>query len=543
MGKMKEFLKRPFVIPVLALLFTLVFCVYILPINETIAFSVLNLGERATRYRHFYQFGFGIFLFTLSYFLLHFAGKLFDKDKFYIHWLKIAAIYLAGMSVFFLLMYPGHWVWDEFVIVKAVKEYSNFAWQGIFTNMYYTFCLYLFPTALSIIVFQLVFVATVVGYVVAQVRTLLPKGRAWWPILIPFAFIPVIVNNLYPLRLTLYAYLLLLFITRLVVLHRNKFAAAHPGKEFFGLCLLLVFVCFWRSEGIVYLAFIPYVAIKLGLFSVRGSLRTSSAAWCAGALILLAGSYYLTSTTADPTYKLTATINPLSTMLQKDLKGKHVAQDLASIDKVLDLKILKKYPSYEEVPAFWSNVVRPDFQPHTSEYNRAVLDLIRSNPGPYLENRSKAFLSTNTFGTTLPFVGEAKRFYVTEQTDPLRKAILEEFFATNKFTRPLNLPLHKKVTQSLLLVTTDWHPTPLMHLVWSLIPTLAALIGISVWLAFRKLYFWLIIAGALLAHTLALFLTAPANFFMYYFPIYLCGNFVVFLAILVYRDKRSAHAK
>jgi len=94
-----------------------------------------------------------------------------------------------------------------------------------------------------------------------------------------------------------------------------------------------------------------------------------------------------------------------------------------------------------------------------------------------------------------------------------------------------------------LLLNGEWRMTSLGHLVWNIIPTLAILLTLSAWLVIRKRYFWLILTGMLLIHAIALFFTAPANFFMYYFPVYLCGNFLIILIVITHREKQATNEK
>lgn len=115
--------------------------------------------------------GFLFFYGLPSYAVIHFINMIRQKDEFYRRWLKYSLIYAIIILVVFLLIYPGHWVWDEFNILAVVREYVPYAWQNYFTNIFYTFSLYIFPSAISIVVVQLLIITSIVGYVATVVRT------------------------------------------------------------------------------------------------------------------------------------------------------------------------------------------------------------------------------------------------------------------------------------------------------------------------------------------------------------------------------------
>jgi hypothetical protein len=109
--------------------------------------------------------GFWVVLSAALYGIINFAKQLRSGNVFFKHWCLHFSIYLLLLTAVLLLIYPGHWVWDEFNILEVVKTYTPYAWQNYFTNIYYTFCLFIFPSALSIILTQLFIIALFVGYV------------------------------------------------------------------------------------------------------------------------------------------------------------------------------------------------------------------------------------------------------------------------------------------------------------------------------------------------------------------------------------------
>ena len=139
--------------------------------------------------------------------------------------------------------------------------------------------------------------------------------------------------------------------------------------------VLVAIVCFWRTEGIIYLSLLPVFAYKLGLLKKNSLKEWQTRLTYAAALIFIFIVFLIVSITTSDKYQITATLNPLSTMIQSDLHGKNVNEDLDAINKVVDLSIVKKYPSATEIPSFWHGAVRNDYYNHLNGYSSHVYNL------------------------------------------------------------------------------------------------------------------------------------------------------------------------
>lgn len=524
------------------LLATLVFYVVFLPFNEQVAFVQPYVSHQAEIVAATLKFcGFPIF-FSLFYFVISFVRLIRVGSTFHRTWFKYAAIYFGIMTVFFILLYPGHFVGDEFDVLIAVRNYSLFSWQNYLTNIFYTYSLYLIPTAVGIVVIQLGVLSFVTGYVIAVARKLFKKSYTHYFLFLPFLFFPVILNNLYPLRLTMFSYLLLLLVSWLLFIHKKIITPKNPKVFFLQASAILAVVAFWRSEGLIYLLFLPVFAYTLGLLSKSALRNTATYVAFVGALIFIGISYWITSGTANDQYQITATINPLSTMVQGNLKGKHINQDLAAINKVVDLSIVKKYPSYDEIPSFWNGAVRPDYSKHLKGYNFHIYRMFLENFNLFLANRIRVFLDTNSFDK-YPSIGDREYSYDVSQfynPDPREIQKINNFYATNKFSHPISLRLKLAITRRLELVNSAFRPGLLTQIVWSIIPTLILLSVLTIVALLRRWRLTVFLTALLLLHGLIIFLTAPGDYSMYYFPIYLVGNFILVLSILAFAEKRPA---
>lgn len=517
-----------------ALVFTTLFCVLVLPLNEHIAFSSPSPANHLLPYA--LKALFAVILYNLCCFFFDFVGKLKSGDAFYRRWAIFTSIYLAIMLLIFIVIYPGNWVWDEYHILEPAKHYGTFSWENYFTNIWYTMCLYLIPTAVAIVAAQVTFVSFVVGYVMAGAHKLLRKKALVWIIFLFFLLPPVILNNFYPLRTTMCAFIELLLISRLLFTYLGVQKVRNKFREFVGLTVLITLISLWRTEAVYYLLLLPVVAFRLKLVSKKSLQQARTYIYAGLAAIILATGAFITSTTHDVRYEVTALVNPLSNMVNHPLKGTRINDRLNQINQVLSIQVLQQYPSYYDIPAYWNGAVQPGFETHMAAFKKQFVYLVLHNPVLFLEARMVTFLSTNGFGVSsgLP---------VPPPDMPTMAHDIEQFQHDNLASTPINEGLRSNVIRGLTL-TAPRQPFGLWgHIIWDSIPAMVALFALGVIKLLRREYFWAILAGFVLLRAPLLFLTAPANYFMYYLPIYIVGYFMVLLAAVQNFDRHFFDAK
>jgi hypothetical protein len=524
---------------ILALMIVCVYSVFMLPITENIAFS--PPADEHLWYMRLLKVGFLAFLFAIFFGVLSFLNKvLFEKNRFYRQWLEVSCVYLVIAGVFFILLYPGHWVWDEFNILYAVQHYVPDAWQNIYTNIYYTFCLYLVPTGVSIVAFQIIIASLVVGYILARSEQL-TKSRVWQIVLFAiFLLPPIIINNLYPLRLTVYSYIEVVFLVRLLFLLLGKDHIANKSLYFLQMTAMIILLAFWRSEGIYYLLILPVIAHKLDFFARKSWRRATVPLVIFAAIVMVLGGYLVNKATSNDRYGLTAMINPLSVMIQSPLKGNNVEQRLKNIDKVINLEILRKYPSYTEIPAFWAGAVRDNYQDNLDLFQKEYLQLVIDNPDLFLRARTKTFLATNGFDVTTPAPMGMLSFF--SYSDPHSEEIVNRFYATNFLSHPINKVLKHDITRGLLFLDDNDRVSPLGRVFWSIIPAITIVTVVLLISVFKKQLAWAVVLSFIALRAAILFLTTPAHYFMYYLPVFISGLFIGLLWVSqnTHRAKKDA---
>lgn len=514
-------------------LVALTYCLVGLPFVESRYFDpAVTTAQRTLQGT--YKVLFFIVLWAVIWSLWTFVVRLRAGSRLHLHWLRAALVYLAVNLVLLWLLYPGYWVWDELFVLDATKHYQIDAWQHIFTQAYYVMCLYVFPTAVSIVGVQILVISAIFGFVYAEFRTVFPR---WWQaalVVVPLFFIPVLLNNLYPLRLTLYSYLEVLLVTQVVLLFVHRRESAHPIWAFIGYSLLTGILTTWRTEGAVLLVLLPLIAWRLGLFRLR---RTGLAFRALGLVLgvaLVSVAFGATRATTLPSYQLTIYVNPLSVMLNEPLGGENLNRNLEAINRVFDVQVLKAENDYTDIPAFFapdSGLIRPGYEPHVAGMKAAFLDLVKENPEAFLQARSRTFMAANSLdtgpdGSFVPQVGRGWAWF-----NPTNRGVFDLFDRQNKLSESIDPPVKENVTRTLLLLDDHWRPTPAGAWVWNSVPIVLAMFVVFFLSLTRRRWIVALLVALELGRTAILFLTEPAGFFMYYLPVYMVGALLVFWTI------------
>lgn len=489
-----------------------------LPLPETPAFPIDLLGKVLAL----------VLIFSSAFFSGKLLQQLTQRDPF---WLLFSRLFIVSLTLYCLLLmliWPGYWVWDDLNILAGVRRGEAPSWQHIFTALYYSAALNLFPSAVGLVLLQVTIAALVFAFVTAKVVTLFGWRLRTALIFLPFFSFPVILNIYYPLRLSLYSYALLFLLIKIYLMAKRPRAAEfHVAREIILLTPAIVLVIFWRSEGVIYAA-----ALGAMFFLLRPFINRQNSARVVVASLVLALALALgnlaTVSTANPSYQLTVSINPLSMMLQDKLGGQRLTENLAALDRVVDLRLIRSMPDATEVPSFWSGGVRQGFEEHLAGYNKAFVNLIRDNPGSFFHARIETFLFTN--GLIGP-VGQNIGSFAPKSNIPSVKDFVAKD-SIGAFPPLLGYEVRELIIKSLLLVQPDEQPTLLRQMIWTIVPLLGLLILLVIFNVVIREWAMVLIISLLLMHAMTVFLTAPADYFMYYLPVYLVGFTFSALSIL-----------
>lgn len=476
---------------------------------------------------------FVIFLYGIYYGITTFAVKLYRKDKESIKFLKHFAIYFAIMLVFLAIIWPGHWVWDEMFVIDYTQEYKVFMWQSVLTQIYYGIALLIFPSVISIVILQIILISLVIAYIQTKIEAI--YKNKWYNIILYILFLlpAVITNNLYILRLPMYSYSMLLFFAILLFDYISK-KEINLNKAFL-LYILSSIMILWRSEGIIFLVFIP-IMLALTYPRLRNTLKII--AICAVLILSYMGFNKIFEENEDKSYGLLVYVNPLSNMLQEDLNVDE--EDIAKINKVMDIEKIKANPSYTETPAYWAGeLFTKDYEENLDGLTSAYAKIVLKNPISFIRARLKTFIATS--GMDKDVIPQVSNRFLYNLSGVEPNEYVNEFCAKNSYMNTIFKSLKLNVESFLNgeNAITKQQNQFVKILFWNFIPVLILVLIIGIKNIISKKWLIVFMCITLLAKAGVVFLTAPASYFMYYFPEYIIGFLIISVEIFEKRRKKD----
>ena len=491
---------------------------------------------------------------------------------------NLALFYFGIMVVLLLLTWPGIWRMDEFGLLSSSVQLYPHWWQNYITSVWYIFSLMLFPFPAGVILVQIIAISLIyarivsnglreydrktkmkimseneqvdkksaqatknAGYIANGEKGGRDIRRICYVVVltIPFVMFPVLDSNLYPLRMSFYAFLELMLLSELYFLYRRRTAVQSESeiecddrKVIFALVPLAAVVTVWRTEAIYYLVLFPVILLCLG--GLKRYLHQILLYFIAF-VILFAPQKIGEKMTSGDQYELTSVVLPLVPLvLQAQEDG---ADDLlAEINLVVDTDVISRAAAEGKngINMFWSE---PDFQrSYTSEdfarFQSAYRKLIIRYPMIFLQERWQTFLASTDLleNTTELFTNDEVENYVN-----FRKYLLNRPISDKMRTAVIKtLEIRKSSNYEEKYPVTDWVYSPLPSI---LILLIACVIALA-----KKKRIPLVILFAAFARVPLVFLTAPSRLFMYYYSVYLIGYVLLFYLLAGQLSKKGNYS-
>lgn len=434
-------------------------------------------------------------------------------------YVRNALIYFVINLAVLLLVWPGIWRMDEFGILNSATLLLPVFWQNYLTSLFYVFSLMLIPAPAGIVIVQCACISLLAGYVITWFEK--GFGRLGLLSFIPFLFFPVLDSNLYPMRMSLYAFLELSLVILLLETRQQS--------EKLAKCILLAaVVTVWRTEAVYYFIFFPLLLIILLAKKLdKKKLVRSVCGYLVLTLILFVPQTLGNRLTSGSQYDLTSVVLPLVDLVQKEDEVNPDSEELKKIDAVVsvDVAIEGAREGKNGISLFWSNpdFVRTDYTSvQYSQFKSAYYQLILKHPGVFLKERFTCFMQSEDLleNTTELFDKEGNANYDTFRGYPL--------------TKPVNKELRSRV-----ICLLEWRHYPSYtdkkagySLIYSpILPIILLLLCWAGCLVRKKWPVFFILSLPLIKLPLIL-LTAPSRLFMYYYSLYLIG-YVLFFYIII----------
>lgn len=449
-------------------------------------------------------------------------------------------IYFAIYLGILLLSYPGYFMSDDTIIFGYATRYYPVYWHNYLTSIYYITGLSLFPASTGPIFLNDLILAMVFSYIFYETDRLY-TSKIKYVIAIAGLFPFVLLSAAMCFRPVLYAPFFLFFFAFLFFEKQKKASFSIPKSIM--LSLLTALLCFWRSEGIVLILFcFVLIPTVYGLPKKtsqndridRTDRRTDRFQWkqalCFIMVFIISFSlikipqsngekkYY------GSDYLIISTIRPLSLIIHREQTYPGAEEDLANIDAVIDLD----YISYETLSCSSYNRYNSDHNSgHFTEtgadtdtqkaFLKSAVRLIWNNLDLYIAERLQLLAVTNGYYDYNPAM--------VMNLKPVTTSEFLSFQADREYGKELvkgNARWHYESSQDILLFLFDHGGEAYLIILFF------AAIFMLYMLSEKKLFYFFAFAS-LIAREAVIFLTAPASFIQYNYPMMFVTVFLLLM--------------
>ena len=440
-----------------------------------------------------------------------------------------------GFFIFYIVLllcsYPGYYMSDDTIIFGYATRYYPVYWHNYLTSLYFMTGMSLFPASTGPIILNDLCLALVFSYIFYRTDKLFP-ARIKYVILLCGLMPFVLLSALMCFRPALYAPFFLFFFAFLYF-EKKEQKKLTMGK-FLMLSALAALLCFWRSEGIVLIVFclvlIPLCyktdfkkailfLIIFGIFFSAMKLPQSKGE----------AKYY------GSDYLIISTVRPLSLIIHREQTYAGAKEDLANINAVIDLD----YISYETLSCSSYNRYNSDFnegrftetgadEAAQKAYLKSALHLIAHNPDLYFAERLQLFLVTNgiyNYDNSLVLGLEpvnTSEFHLYQSDKNYGFELIEG----NK-----RIPLSG--TDAIAAFLFEYGGE-------AYLPVLALLLLSLLISLIRRNWFLFFSFASLLAREAVIFLTAPASFIQYSYPVMFVTVFLLLISAIEYTKDHAS---
>lgn len=438
-----------------------------------------------------------------------------------------------GINLFVLLLvWPGIWRMDEFGILNSAVNLIPVFWQNYLTSIFYVFSLMLFPFPAGVVIVQCAVISLAAGFVITRFE----KRFGKWGLLsfISFLFFPVLDSNLYPMRMSIYAFLELVLL--IVLAEKNEKTGQDMScniqtrkKDNLFVCIVLAaIVTVWRTEAIYYLLFFPLLLwILFAKKWSRKKLVQTICGYLILSLVLLVPQTVGDKLTSGNQYDLTSVVLPLVPLVEAADASDSCQEELAAIDEVINVEVAVQGARENKsgISLFWGN---PDFQrtDYTDEeyaqFKSAYYRLILKYPTVFLQERFTCFMQSVDLleNTTELFSKKDVPNYETFRTYPLTKPLNETLRnRTICFLEWRSASDYQQKKAGYSFVYGPFLPIAILLVSWA-------------YCLIRKKWKQFFILSLPLIKVLLIMLTAPSRLFMYYYSLYLIGYVLLFYLLI-----------
>lgn len=340
----------------------------------------------------------------------------------------------------------------------------------------------------------------------------------------------------------LYVYLEFLLIV--ILISANKENIKWNWQHIIAFSFITIIVSSWRTESFVY---IPCVLIFLFLIK-ENILSNSKKCICSFLIVIgfLGITQYQNNELNNNNYQIISLMRPCVELVRVADEVDD-AEELAIIDKVTDLDIIRNNPKLNGETLYWKTKCvrnRNDSKDddYTNEdyhnYLNAFIKLSLKYPQVVIDERWNVFIRSVGL-TSYPYnnvKGAAMLFEKNNNNRAAKLTLDREWFA--------NRPVFKNTRATVIYafggMKSNGKPIELMQrIVWN--ASIPIIILLCAWIKFfasKKRFYW-IISSTIIVKLLIVILTQPSTWLMYLLSFYLLGYTLITYMFLLYFSRKK----
>lgn len=465
-------------------------------------------------------------------------NRIKSKDSKVCSFLQIFIIYFAINIILLIITWPGIWRFDECKILECVTQYRLEYWQHYLTSIFYNIALMLIPIPSGVIIVQIAVISCIVAYIISNFKELLKNKKLANILYIPFLLLPLLDTNLYPIRLSIYTYIELLLVCQLIFMANKE---KITPKDILILLISLIILSVWRNEGILFLVLIPIICIfflKKGIPKLSRRIGISLLTVIISIALIIPQEKSYKETTKNR-YEFTSFVNQLQVVVRKDIENGQMSEETKEkINKVIDIDTFLKFD--RGIYAHNNERMYNDYSPEEyKELKKIYQKLVLKYPTEVIKERLSLFLQTSGFKQNTNVHVDNTRIIYTRQTN----LAMEEFRTKYATAKPISLEIRNSAINMLegwnLNCYDNCETNIIFNIFYNVVPSMIVVFAACIISLIKRKWISFFTFGIILLKAVAIMLTAPDTFFMYYLPIYLVGYFTLILAIVLKIDKNK----
>lgn len=460
--------------------------------------------------------------------LLEFIRYAFRHKTLLFPFIAFFVIYLMGL----LCTYPGYFMSDDPIIFAYASRYYPVYWHSYLTSLFYMVAMSLFPASSAPVLLSDICYALTYAYIFHKSKKLYP-GKLSGVVLLLGVFPFTLLGALMCFRPAIYAPFFLFLTAYLFFEWKEQNALTLP--KLLGIGFLVALLSIWRSEGIVLMVFIyfilpfvyPKTQEKRSHFLCRYHIILFSVILLFGFFIIKAPQSHGENKYYGSDYLIISTTRPLSVIVHREQTYDGAEEDLANISAVTDFGYLHNdslscsaYNRYNSDHNEGKYTETGADEATRKAYLKSALRLILHNLDLYFGERLQLFLVTNGFYN-----------YDKDMVLNLKPVVTTNFhlydhdrsYGFELIEGNKRLPITGSDSYALTLFSIGGE---------AYIPMLVLLFAMTIYTLVRKKWMVFFSCLMMLARECVIFLTAPASFIQYSYPVMYATAFLFVMLLL-----------